>query len=190
MATDVVAEAMGTLNRKDFVPAYLAHRANDDVALPIGFGQTISQPTTVRMMLRWLEAKSGDKILDIGSGSGWTTALLSTLTGPRGRVIAVERIPELLEYGKNNCRKVGTRNAKFYLAGAHYGFPRLAPYKRILVSAAARQLPQEILDQLAVGGKLVIPVNNDILVVTRLAENRFATEKYEGFVFVPLIEKA
>lgn len=180
-------QAMGRIHRKDFVPANLVHMASDDVALPIGYAQTISQPTTVRMMLDWLGAKPGDKILDIGSGSGWTTALLATITGAKGQVIAVERIPELLRYGKQNCHKVGVANVKFYMAGSMYGYPTLGPYDRILVSASADLVPQEILEQLKIGGRLVIPVKNDVVVVDRLSEHEFTTRAYGGFVFVPLI---
>ena len=85
--------------------------------LPIGFGQTISQPTTVKFMLSWLDAMPGDEVLDIGSGSGWTSALLADIVGPQGIVYAVERIPELVKFGRDNCRRLGIENVFFFQAG-------------------------------------------------------------------------
>ena len=187
MSIDLADRAMSSMSRINFVPYNMANKADIDIALPIGYGQTISQPSTVRKMLHWLDAKPGDKILDIGSGSGWTTALLSSITGCDGQVVAVERIPELLQRGEDNCRKVGVQNAQFFLAGSQYGYPKFAPYERILVSASAERLPKEILDQLKIGGKLVVPVRTDILVITKLSYDRCATEKHQGFAFVPLI---
>jgi protein-L-isoaspartate(D-aspartate) O-methyltransferase len=184
---DKLDKAFQKFHRQDFVPDEIRNQVNFDMALPIGYGQTISQPTTVKWMLEWLELQPGDKILDIGSGSGWTTALLSYLVGPKGWVYAVERIPELLEFGKNNCLNTEVINAKFFLAGKEYGLPRYAPYNRILVSAAAQKLPVNLLDQLSIDGKLVIPVKNDILEITKLSKNNYETITHPGFVFVPLI---
>lgn len=187
MSTDMIIAAMHKMDREHFVPDYLVHEAGFDVPLPIGYGQTISQPTTVQRMLYWLEVEPGDDVLDVGSGSGWTTALLSYITGSQGRVIAVEIVPELVEMGRKNCSTLGLRNVKFHKAGKEYGWPAQAPYDRILVSAAAEQLPTEILNQLKPGGKLVIPVQHDILEITKISENEFDTTAHQGFVFVPLV---
>lgn len=184
---DEVEKAFRQTDRAGFVPTQYQADAGVDAPLPIGFGQTISQPTTVRLMLEWLEVEPGNKILDIGSGSGWTTALLSRLTGPKGRVYAVERIPELVEFGRDNCQRAGIKNARFFLAGERYGLPKFAPYERILVSAAAGGFPDELTDQLAPGGKLVIPVKNDILEVEKAADGTLETNVHPGFVFVPLV---
>src|SRR3990167_6480482 len=99
-----VAEAFKAVPRSYFLPPKIRTQADLDSALPIGHGQTISQPYTVRLMLNWLDVKPGNNILDVGSGSGWTTALLAYLTGPRGRVIAIERLPELVKTGAHNCQ--------------------------------------------------------------------------------------
>src|SRR5690606_12766274 len=142
-----------------------------------------SQPTTVRMMLEWLDPKPGDRVLDVGSGSGWTTALLAHLVGPKGKVYAVERLPELVKFGRSNAKRVGITNAEFYEAGNVFGLPHHAPYDRILVSATADNLPPELLDQLKPEGKLVIPVGDTVYEITRRKDG-IETAEHPGFVFV------
>lgn len=169
------------------MPEDLRDSAEIDAPLPIGYGQTISQPTTVRRMMHWLDAQPGDKVLDVGSGSGWTSALLSEIVGPSGSVYAIERIPELLKFGQNNCKKLGIHNVNFFLAGKDYGLPKHAPFDRILVSASAKTLPEELLEQLAINGKLVIPIKNDILEITKTSDSDYTVQNHPGYVFVPLI---
>ena len=187
MNVDAIDQAFKKIHRKNFAPESLHDQVNIDAPLPIGFGQTISQPTTVRLMLEWLDAQPGEKVLDLGSGSGWTTALLSQIIGPKGRVFAVERIPELVKLGRENCSNVGVQNVKFFKAGKEYGLPEHSPYDRILVSASAKKLPEELLAQLKIGGKLVIPVQNDILEITKTSDHDYESVTHSGFVFVPLI---
>lgn len=184
---DTIEQAFQKIQRRDFVPESLRDRADVDAPIPIGFGQTNSQPSTVRRMLEWLDAQPGDKVLDVGSGSGWTTALLSSIVGPTGRVFAVELVPELMKMGRDNCGAAGVINAKFYQAGEEYGLPKHSPYDRILVSASAAQLPRTLLDQLRIGGKLVIPVANDILEIIKTSDQDYDIDTHPGFVFVPLI---
>jgi protein-L-isoaspartate(D-aspartate) O-methyltransferase len=182
-----INQAFEAIQRADFVPEGQKDLAGIDVPLSIGFGQTISQPTTVRMMLEWLGAQPGDKILDLGSGSGWTTALLSRIVGPKGKVLAVEIVPELVEFGRNNCQRAGLTNVQFFQAGKEYGLPKYAPYDRVLVNAAAQQLPKQLLKQLKLGGKLVIPVQYDVLEIIKTSDTNFRTTTHPGFVFVPLV---
>ena len=183
-----IDEAFQNVRRAYFVPEDFIVDADFDIPLPIGYEQTISQPTTVRLMLEWLDAQPGEKILDIGSGSGWTAALLSDIVGPKGSVFAVEIIPELLEFGRNNCENFGIENAKFFLANKKsLGLPKYAPYDRILVSASAQELPLELLDQLKISGKLVIPVKSSIMEVTKKSESDYDSIVHPGFVFVPLV---
>src|SRR3990167_2983511 len=111
-----IRQAFINTPRKYFLPENQRQYADVDIPLDIGFGQTNSQPTTVKMMLTWLNPKIGDKVLDVGSGSGWTTALLANMVGPKGKVYAVERITSLLEMGKNNCAKLSIDNTYFYPA--------------------------------------------------------------------------
>jgi len=187
MADEKLDKAFEAVTRAHFMPKEIKHAANIDHAMPIGHGQTISQPTTVRMMLEWLDPQPGEKILDIGSGSGWTTALLSYLVGPRGRIYAVERVPDLVDFGRDNAERYGVKNARFHQSGEELGLPEEAPFNRILVSATADELPHELVGQLKTGGKLVIPVHNDILEITKKSKDDLDIVKHPGFVFVPLL---
>jgi protein-L-isoaspartate(D-aspartate) O-methyltransferase len=183
-----ISNAFNEINRSDFVPEELEDQAYLDVPLPIGYGQTISQPYTVNRMLEWLDVRVGDIVLDVGSGSGWTTALLSNIVGHRGMVYAVEKVPELLKFGKTNCRKYRIKNVKFYKAHDNvYGLPEKSPYNRILVSASADNVPDVLVDQLTTGGKMVIPVKNDILEITKKPDGERETIVHPGFIFVPLV---
>jgi protein-L-isoaspartate(D-aspartate) O-methyltransferase len=185
---DRVEQAFKKIPRSGFLPDYNSSDAALDMPLPIGFGQTNSQPTTVKWMLEWLDPQPGDKVLDVGSGSGWTTALLAHLVSPEGHVYAVELVPELVEFGRQNAERLGINNAEFHQAGDRYGLPRFAPYDRILVSAAASELPQELLDQLKPGGKMVIPIKSDILEIEKIADDEYEVIRHPGFAFVPLVK--
>lgn len=182
-----VEEAFRVVDRANFLPEEVRSEADYDVPLPIGYGQTNSQPTTVRWMLEWLDPQPGETVLDIGSGSGWTTALLAQLVGPKGKVYAVEKVPELVKFGAENCQRTGISNVRFYHAGEKFGQPEHAPYDRILVSAAAFELPNELKKQLKVGGRLVIPVRHSIWVINKTGNDSYESQEHPGFVFVPLI---
>ncbi|HLG90719.1 MAG TPA: protein-L-isoaspartate O-methyltransferase [Candidatus Saccharimonadales bacterium] len=188
MSKERIEEAFEAVDRAKFMPANVRHLAGYDQAVPIGYGQTISQPYTVGLMLQWLDPQPGNKVLDVGSGSGWTTALLSHLVKPKGKVYAVERIPELVEFGRGNCEKFGVKNAYFSTAGEELGLPEEAPFDRILVSAAADEFPEQLMSQLKISGKLVIPIQSDILEITKTGKkNSRDVRKHPGFVFVPLL---
>jgi protein-L-isoaspartate(D-aspartate) O-methyltransferase len=184
---DRISQAFAKYDRSNFVPQEVKSRTGADAPLPIGYGQTISQPTTVEMMLDWLDARPGDKVLDVGSGSGWTAALLSHIVGPNGRVYAVERVPQLVEFGRQNASRAGVKNAEFYQAGETYGLPENAPFDRVLVSAAARKIPKDLMEQLKPGGKLVIPVRNSIYEISKNQNGEMKSVEHPGFVFVPLL---
>jgi protein-L-isoaspartate(D-aspartate) O-methyltransferase len=136
-------------------------------------------------MLEWLDVGPGDKVLDVGSGSGWTTALIGYMVNP-ATVYAVEKIPELVSIGRHNCEEGGVRNALFFEAAHAMGLPAYAPFDRILVSASANALPTELITQLKEGGKMVIPVGNTILEITKKTSERVEVIPHHGYAFVPL----
>jgi protein-L-isoaspartate(D-aspartate) O-methyltransferase len=200
LKTPRLISAFKKIDRADFVRENLQSEAYEDFPLPIGESQTISQPTTVAFMLEQLDPAAGEKILDVGSGSGWTTALLASCVGiealkskiksqklkEKGRVIGVEIIPELVEFGQNNLQKYPALPAEIHRAGAELGWPSEAPYDKILVSAAADKVPKELIKQLKVGSLLVIPIGNSVFKIEKLGKNKTKEEEFPGFVFVPL----
>ncbi len=186
-----VLAAMRAVPRHRFVPKELIERACDDTALPIGYGQTISQPFVVAEMLAALELKGEETALEIGAGSGYAAALLGRLAR---RVIAIERIPELAERARRTLAALGTANIEIRCGDGTRGAPDAAPFDAILVSAAGRVVPSALVEQLAPGGRMVAPVG-DPLVGQRLV--RIVREPKTGVLheetldtvrFVPLIE--
>ena len=182
-----IIEAFEKVDRADFVPDMFKESAYVDIPLGIGEAQTISQPTTVAYMLELLSPQKGDNILDIGSGSGWTTAMLCHIVGEEGSVLGLERIDSLVEIGKLNLAKYcHDERCKIEKAGEKLGVPG-EKFDKILVSAAADELPEDLIDQLNIGGKLVIPVQYSIDVITKVSEDNIQRESIYGFRFVPLI---
>jgi protein-L-isoaspartate(D-aspartate) O-methyltransferase len=181
-----IIEAFRNVDRADFVADRSAADIYEDYPLGIGRGQTISQPRTVAMMMEMLSPKEGQKILDIGSGSGWTTALLAYMAGESGSVIGVERVAELVRFGSANLKKYNFKNAKIIEAGDKLGIEG-ETFERILVSAAAEEFPYELKSQLKVGGKIVIPVQNSIYEMTKDENGELDGVEHYGFTFVPLI---
>lgn len=185
-ATDAVAEAFAALPRADFLPEGVRHLAAADRPLPIGWEQTSSQPRTVEAMLRLLDVHRGHRVLDVGAGSGWTTALLAHLVGPDGRVLGVELEPELARWAAQNLGAAAAPWAGVEAADpAVLGRPDQAPFDRVLVSAGATALPAELVDQLAPGGVMVVPVAGTMTRVVRTATGQQVTE-HGTYSFVPL----
>lgn len=182
-----VVEAMKHVPREAFVSPEQCQAAYDDRPLSIGFGQTISQPFIVALMVQALELKGDEKVLELGTGSGYETAILAELAQ---KVVTVECIPELAESAKQVLDKLGYSNIEVHVAGKTLGWPEGAPYDAIIVSAGAPTVPQVLLEQLTWDGGLVIPVGSrwqqDLLKVTKLRKgNRI--ENLGGCYFVPLI---
>jgi protein-L-isoaspartate(D-aspartate) O-methyltransferase len=189
LKTPTIINAFKKIKREDFLPEQLKSEAGLNAPLPIGQGQTISQPLTVAFMLELLKPKEGQKILDIGSGSGWTSAMLAEIVGPTGQVFAIERIPQLYEFGQKNAAKYKFDNLEFICADGTKGLPKQAPFDRIQVAAAAAEIPADLKKQLKVGGRLVIPTQGqDIRLIERVSEDGFEETRFPGFVFVPLIK--
>ncbi len=181
-----IIEAFKNIDRADFVYDSTLLDVYEDHPLQIGYAQTISQPTTVAMMLEMLSPCEGQKILDIGSGSGWTTALLSFIVGDEGSVIGVERVEELVKFGSSNLKKYKFKNSKIIQAADELGISG-EKFDSILVSAAADEFPSELSEQLKIGAKLVIPVGNSIYEVRKKESGELEAIKHYGFTFVPLI---
>jgi len=183
---DRVAEAFAAMPREWFLPAGERTSAAFDGPLPIGHGQTNSQPRTVEAMLRLLDVKPGHKVLDVGCGSGWTTALLAHLTGSTGRVLGVELQPELVAFGTENLDRLELSTASIHEATPGVlGLPGAAPYHRILVSAMARELPDDLVAQLHTGGVMVVPVNGTMLRVS-CSMRGIGVTRHGSYRFVPL----
>jgi protein-L-isoaspartate(D-aspartate) O-methyltransferase len=183
---DAVSAAFAAVRREDFLPAGYRGRASYDGPLPIGHGQTNSQPFTVATMLRLLDARPGQRALDVGAGSGWTTALLAQLVGPTGLVVGVELVPELAEWGERNVRRTSGDWASIREAAPGVlGAPDLAPFDRILVSAEGGRIPAALLDQLGDPGRMVLPVSGVMTLVVR-ADGQDETSAHGYYRFVPL----
>jgi protein-L-isoaspartate(D-aspartate) O-methyltransferase len=170
-----------------FIPGATREQAEVDMPFSIGYGQTNSQPTTVHRMLEWLDVLPGQSVLDVGSGSGWTSALLAELVGDEGRVTAVEKVPELVTRSRLTLQRLGLHHIVVHTAQKLFGWPATGPYDRILVSASADTLPPELVDQLAAPGKMVIPVGNTIHEISKDEAGRVSDHEHPGYIFVPLI---
>lgn len=181
------SHAFEIVKRADFLPPEIRQYAPEDEALPIGHGQTNSQPYTVKFMLGLLNLQTGEKVLDVGSGSGWTTTLLAYLVGKGGGVVGVEIVPDLVEFGRTNLSKYNFSWAKIVQAGSGLGYKSDSPYDKILVSASSNEIPEALLDQLKPGGRMVIPVGNSIFSVDKTSFGKIVAHEYPGFVFVPLV---
>ena len=208
LKTPRIIEAFRQIKRVDFLPDDIKDLAELNEALPIGNGQTISQPLVVAFMLELLDPRPGDKILDVGSGSGWTTTLLAEIVTSnkqqekKGKIIAIDIIPELVEFGKKNTEKynfVEKGIVEFICADGSKGYQKEAQFDKILASASAREIPKAWKEQLKIGGRIVTPIGSSIWLfikktpsfakATAGKESEFEEIEYPGFAFVPLISE-
>lgn len=187
IADEAVLAAIGRVRREAFLPPELAERAYDNVALPIGSGQTISQPYIVGLMSQDLQVTRASRVLEVGTGSGYQAAVLAELGDS---LVSVERVPELLASARRVLSALGYGRIELHLANGTLGWPAGAPYDRIIVTAAGPSVPAALLDQLAVGGRLVMPVGTlaeQHLVVVARTSDGFEEAGLGGVRFVPLV---
>jgi protein-L-isoaspartate(D-aspartate) O-methyltransferase len=187
-----VLDAMRTVPREAFVPSHLVPCAYDDDALPIGEGQTISQPYVVAFMIAAVAPKMGDRALEIGSGSGYSAAVLASIVK---EVYTVERIAGLADTAARRLTDLGYRNVRVRCGDGTLGWPEHAPYDVIIVTAGGPRVPPALLAQLAVGGRLVMPVGSDqfsqqLVRLSRAPDGTLLEQQLEAVAFVPLIGAA
>jgi protein-L-isoaspartate(D-aspartate) O-methyltransferase len=184
-----VLAAMGKVPRERFVPEDLRSMAYEDHPLPIGLGQTISQPYIVALMTQWAGVKPGDKVLEVGTGSGYQAAVLAELTD---RIFGIELLPELAEAARNRLRELGYERVQVRTGDGYQGWPEEAPFDAILVTATAPEVPKALKEQLKEGGRLVIPVGPpesvQELYLFRKVKGDLKEEQRVPVRFVPLVK--
>lgn len=184
-----VIEAFLRVPRHLFVPKEYEDLAYQDSPLPIGSGQTISQPYIVALMLELLELREDHRVLEVGTGSGYQTALLAELVS---EVYSIERIPELLDEARERLRRLGYTNVFLFVGDGSKGLPEFAPYDRIIVSACARRIYEAWIEELKDEGLIVLPLEDkrgQNLIRARKRGEKLIIENHGGCVFVPLIEE-
>ena len=207
LKTPEIINAFKKIDRADFVPDEFKNDAYENIPLPIGFKQTISQPLTVAFMIELLQPRAGEKILEVGAGSGWQTAILSQMVGgdtggneggensnSESGIIAIEIIPELKEMAEKNVSKYNFIHkgiAKIILGDGSRGYKNEAPFDRIIAAAASeKEIPAIWKKQLKIGGRIVSPVGHSIVVIDKISKTKYAKREYFGFSFVPLLKDA
>lgn len=182
-----IMKAFSDVDRAKFIPEFQKKYAYDDIPLYIGEGQTISQPTTVAIMTQALGPKKGEKILEVGTGSGYQAALLSKIVGASGKVVSIEYLKPLYLFAKGNLKEF--KNVLSLHGDGTKGAPSEAPFDKIIVTAAAKSIPRSLIQQLKEGGTLVIPVGDFIQTMLKIKKTKNGLEKKElgEFRFVPLV---
>ena len=197
LRTPAIIAAFRKIKRADFIRPEDKELAELNEPLPIGYGQTISQPLTVAFMLELLTPQDRETILDVGSGSGWTVALLASIVGNQGKVYGLEKIKALADFATSNVGKYNFLRkgiVQIFCTDGYLGLPQAAPFDKIIVAAAAEEIPNKLLEQLKIGGKLVIPVGNPyesqtIEMIAKIGPNKYNKKSYPGFIFVPLVKE-
>jgi protein-L-isoaspartate(D-aspartate) O-methyltransferase len=193
LLTESELKAFNEVKREDFVSYELKDRAYEDIPLPILRGKTISQPTTVMMMTNALGLKEGDKVFEVGAGSGYQTAIIAKIIGPSGKVISTEVIPELVKFSKENLAKGGIQNVEIFEDDGSKGMAGLGPFDKMIITAACKEFPKPLLEQLTPEGIIVGPVGNkdeQEMVRGRKDKNGKLELEFLGqFLFSPLYGK-
>jgi protein-L-isoaspartate(D-aspartate) O-methyltransferase len=186
---DKVENAIRNIPRHHFVPDSQKNEAYENSPIPIMKNQTISQPSVVARMTEWLDLKEGKKVLEIGSGSGWQSAILANLVGS-GKVFTVERHSELAKFAKQNLEKLGIKNVEIINGDGNLGLAKKSPFNRIMITAACKKVPEKLLEQLAMEGLLIAPVGENIqslILFKKTHKGIVEVKNQKGYVFVPLV---
>jgi len=184
-----VEMALKKIPRHHFVPDSQKKLAYENIPIPIMEGQTISQPIVVSKMTEWLDLKEGLRVLEIGSGSGWQSAIISNLIG-NGEVFTLERHKKLADFAKKNLEKMGIDNITIIHGDGKLGLPEKEPFDRIIITAACKTIPSTLLNQLSLGGLLIAPVGGEtqsLVLIKKTPEGYKEIKKEGGFMFVPFI---
>lgn len=193
VADERVVQAFLKVPREYFVPDELKEMAYEDCPLPIMCGKTISQPTTIIVMVGALELKEGEKVLEVGTGSGYHAALMATIVGSEGKVITLEVVPELVNFSKANLKEAGVANVTVVEEDGSQGYEKEAPFDKIVVTAACPDVPMPLLKQLKLGGILVAPVGGlhgqEMVKLRKTGEESYQKESLGEFMFLPLVGK-
>ncbi len=186
-------KAFEDIKREDFIPSSVKDAAYQDTPLPLMRGKTISQPTTVMMMTAALELQPGDKVFEIGTGSGYQAAIIADIVGARGKVISTEVVPELVHFSKNNLRKAGITNVSIYEEDGSNGMPSEAPFDKVIITAACKEFPKPLIEQLKVDGIIVGPVGNlteqEMIRGIKDKDGKLGIEFLGPFLFTPMYGK-
>jgi len=181
-----IIEAFERVKRIDFVPENFRDNAYLDIPIPLAEGMTTSQPSTIAFMLEKLQPGVGDRILEIGTGSGYQTALLAEITGESGAVHSIEIMPELNKFAENNLKKYKYKNITLYLKDGKKGVPEKAPFNKIISGAETAAIPNAWKKQLTIGGLIVTPFDHHVLKAVKISESKFKETKFPYFRFVKL----
>ena len=184
-----VIEAFKVIPREKFIPEEYIDQAYDDCPLSIGKGQTISQPTTVMLMTEALELKKGDKVLEVGAGSGYQAAIISKIIGEKGKVITTEIVPELAELAENNIKKLKIKNSDIVHYDGSQGYKKENPYNKIIITAACPEIPSQLINQLKENGIIIAPVGDlfsQQMIKGVKKKGKLTTKSLGYFMFVPL----
>ena len=185
--SEEILKSFSEVKRENFIPKSLKDMAYEDVALPIGGGQTISQPYTIAVMFSLLELKKWQKVLEVGSGCGYVLALISKIVMNNEMVFGIERVKELAEKSEKNLEEY--ENVKVYNKNGFFGLPKQAPFDRIIISASCREIPEKLIAQVKNNGIIVAPVGESLISYKKVNNKLKIKKEIPGFAFVPFIDK-
>ena len=190
---EIELKAFKEVNREDFVPENLKDRAYEDIPLPLLRGKTISQPTTVMLMTHALELQEGEKVFEIGTGSGYQAAIIAKAVGPKGKVITTEVVPELVSISRQNLAKANIKNVQVFEDDGSNGLKEEAPFDKIIITSACKEFPKPLLEQLKPEGIIIGPVGDrneqEMVRGTKDKNGRLELEFLGPFLFTPIYGK-